>query len=130
MPNSWFKSKKIDKSFFKLGIIIVDEEHDASYKQDEGVIYNARDMAISRGAFEKTPVHLITSIPSVETFNNIIKKKYSTSKLNKRYQDASMPNLEIINLNNKKFLIKIGLQMKQWKKLTVIYKEVIKFYFF
>ena len=88
--------------FAKLGIIIVDEEHDASYKQDEGIFYNARDMAISRGSFEKTPVLLITSIPSVETFNNIIKKKYSTSKLNKRYQDASMPNLEIINLNNKK----------------------------
>ena len=88
--------------FAKLGIIIVDEEHDASYKQDEGIFYNARDMAISRGSFEKIPVLLITSIPSVETFNNIIKKKYSTSKLNKRYQDASMPNLEIINLNNKK----------------------------
>ena len=88
--------------FAKLGIIIVDEEHDASYKQDEGIFYNARDMAISRGSFEKKPVLLITSIPSVETFNNIIKKKYSTSKLNKRYQDASMPNLEIINLNNKK----------------------------
>ena len=88
--------------FAKLGIIIVDEEHDASYKQDEGIVYNARDMAISRGSFEKTPVLLVTSIPSVETFNNIIKKKYSTSKLNKRYQDASMPNLEIINLNNKK----------------------------
>ena len=88
--------------FAKLGIIIVDEEHDASYKQDEGIFYNARDMAVSRGSIEKIPVLLITSIPSVETFNNIIKKKYSTSKLNKRYKDASMPNLEIINLNNKK----------------------------
>ena len=88
--------------FAKLGIIIVDEEHDASYKQDEGIIYNARDMAVSRGSFEKIPVLLITSIPSVETFNNIINKKYSISKLKKRYQDASMPNFEIINLNNKK----------------------------
>ena len=88
--------------FKNLGLIIIDEEHDQSFKQEEGIIYNARDMAISRGSFEKTPVLLITSIPSVETFNNIIKKKYSTSKLNKRYQDASMPNLEIINLNNKK----------------------------
>ena len=42
--------------FKKLGVIIVDEEHDASYKQDEGVIYNARDMAISRASFEKIPI--------------------------------------------------------------------------
>ena len=69
--------------FAKLGIIIVDEEHDASYKQDEGIIYNARDMAVSRGSIEKIPVLLITSIPSVETFNNIINKKYSISKLKK-----------------------------------------------
>ena len=88
--------------FAKLGIIIVDEEHDASYKQDEGIIYNARDMAVSRGSFENIPVLLITSIPSVETFNNVIKKKYSISRLKKRYQDASMPNFEIINLCNKK----------------------------
>ena len=60
--------------FKKLGIIIVDEEHDTSYKQDEGVIYNARDMAISRASFENIPIHLITSVPSLETFKNIIKK--------------------------------------------------------
>ena len=54
--------------FAKLGIIIVDEEHDASYKQDEGIIYNARDMAVSRGSFEKIPVLLITSIPSGAVF--------------------------------------------------------------
>ena len=88
--------------FAKLGIIVVDEEHDASYKQDEGIFYNARDMAISRASFEKIPINLITSIPSVETFNNIINNKYSISKLNRRYLDASMPNLEIINLNDKK----------------------------
>ncbi len=88
--------------FAKLGIIIVDEEHDSSYKQDVGICYNARDMAVSRGFFEKIPVNLITSIPSVETFNNIIKNKYSISRLEKRYANAAMPNLEIINLNNKK----------------------------
>ena len=51
--------------FKKLGLIIVDEEHDQSYKQDEGVIYNARDMAISRASFENIPVNLITAVPSV-----------------------------------------------------------------
>ncbi len=104
--------------FAKLGIIIVDEEHDASYKQDEGIIYNARDMAVSRGSFEKIQVLLITSIPSVETFNNIINKKYSISKLKKRYQDASMPNFEIINLNNKKISNKSWLANETIEKVN------------
>ena len=49
--------------FKKLGLIIVDEEHDQSYKQDEGVTYNARDMAISRASFENIPINLITAVP-------------------------------------------------------------------
>ena len=88
--------------FKKLGLIIVDEEHDQSYKQDEGVIYNARDMAISRASFENIPINLITAVPSVETYENIKKKKYNISKLTKRYKNASLPNYEIINLNDVK----------------------------
>ena len=86
--------------FKNLGIIVVDEEHDASYKQDEGVSYNARDMAITRASLENIPINLVTSIPSVETYNNIVNKKYYITKLNKRYREASLPNIEIINLNN------------------------------
>ena len=67
--------------FKKLGLIIVDEEHDSSYKQDEGAIYNARDMAISRASFENIPINLITSIPSVETYNNIKNNKYASIKI-------------------------------------------------
>ena len=85
--------------FKNLGIIIVDEEHDASYKQDEGVIYNARDMAISRANFEKIPIHLVTSVPSIETFNNICKKKYRHFKIVKRFNDYPLPDTKIINLN-------------------------------
>ena len=51
--------------FTKLGVIIVDEEHDQSFKQDEGVTYNARDMAIARASFENIPINLITAVPSV-----------------------------------------------------------------
>jgi len=86
--------------FKNLGIIIVDEEHDSSYKQDEGVSYNARDMAITRASLENIPINLITSIPSVETYNNIVNKKYYVTRLDKRYQEASLPNVEIINLHS------------------------------
>ena len=88
--------------FKNLGIIIVDEEHDTSYKQDDGVIYHARDMAISRAFFENIPIHLITSIPSIETFNNIQNKKFRHFKITKRYNDYPLPKTKIINLNFKK----------------------------
>ena len=102
--------------FKKLGIIIVDEEHDQSYKQDEGVTYNARDMAILRASLEDIPINLVTSVPSVETFENIKKGKYTISKLEKRYQDASLPKYEIINLNN------IRMVKQTWISKTVIEK--------
>ena len=86
--------------FNNLGIIVVDEEHDSSYKQDEGVSYNARDMAITRASLENIPINLVTSIPSIETYNNILNKKYNITKLSKRYKEASLPNIEIINLHS------------------------------
>ena len=88
--------------FKKLGVIVVDEEHDTSYKQDEGVIYHARDMAIARASFEKIPIHLISAIPSLETFNNIQNKKFRHFKINKRYADYPLPKTKIVNLNLKK----------------------------
>ena len=108
-------NKTLFLPFKNLGIIIVDEEHDQSYKQDEGVIYNARDMAISRAFFENIPINLITAVPSIETYDNIKKGKYSLSKLDQRYLNASFPNYEVINLNN------IKLEKKSW-----ISKDIIK----
>ncbi|MDC3085400.1 primosomal protein N' [Candidatus Pelagibacter sp.] len=102
--------------FNKLGLIIVDEEHDQSYKQDEGVTYNARDMAISRASFENIPINLITAVPSIETFENVKKGKYSISRLEKRYQNASLPNYEIINLNETK------LEKQSWLSKKIIEK--------
>ncbi|MDC3120094.1 primosomal protein N' [Candidatus Pelagibacter sp.] len=106
--------------FKKLGIIIVDEEYDQSYKQDEGVTYNARDMAISRASFEDIPINLITAVPSIETYENVKKGKYSISKLEKRYQNASLPNYEIINLNDTK------LEKQSWLSKKII--EKVKFH--
>jgi len=106
--------------FKKLGLIIVDEEHDQSYKQDEGVTYNARDMAISRASFENIPINLITAVPSIETYENVKKGKYSISKLEKRYQNASLPNYEIINLNDTK------LEKQSWLSKKIL--EKVKFH--
>ncbi len=102
--------------FKKLGLIIVDEEHDQSYKQDEGLIYNARDMAVSRAYFENVPVNLVTAVPSLETFQNIKLKKYKVSKIFNRYKNASLPNYEIIDLN------KFELPAKSWISRNVIEK--------
>ena len=102
--------------FKNLGLIIVDEEHDQSYKQDEGIIYNARDMAISRASFENIPINLITAVPSVETYENIKKTKYKISKLKKRFQNASLPNYEIINMN------KVKLKKQSWLSDEIIQK--------
>ena len=102
--------------FRNLGLIIVDEEHDQSYKQDEGVIYNARDMAISRAYFQNIPINLITAVPSIETFENIRSKKYKISKILNRFKDASLANYEIIDLNKSK------LTPKSWISQIVIEK--------
>ena len=94
--------------FKKLGLIIVDEEHDQSYKQDEGVTYNARDMAVARAQFENIPINLVSAVPSIETYENIQKKKYSFSRLINRYKNYNLPKYEIINLNQNR------LESKSW----------------
>ena len=88
--------------FQKLKLIIVDEEHDTSYKQEDGLIYNARDMAILRSSIEKIPINLVTSVPSIETFNNIQNKKYKFIQLKKRFNNFPFASTKIVDLNLKK----------------------------
>jgi len=106
--------------FKNLGLITVDEEHDQSYKQDEGVIYNARDMAISRAMLENIPVNLVSAVPSLETYNNIKLKKYEYSRIFKRYNDANLPEHEIIDL--KKYI----LEKQSWISSKTL--EKVKFH--
>ncbi len=115
--------------FKKLGIIIVDEEHDTSYKQDEGVIYNARDMAISRANFEKIPIHLVTSVPSIETYNNIENKKYRHTKIFKRFENYPLPKTKIVNLNLEKIKNKyIATETVELVKSYLAKREQILFF--
>jgi primosomal protein N' (replication factor Y) (superfamily II helicase) len=88
--------------FKNLGLIVLDEEHDPSYKQDEGIIYHARDMAIARASFENIPIYLVSAIPSLETFNNIKKKKYNHTKLTNRYSKSPLPDPKVVNLQEAK----------------------------
>jgi len=100
--------------FKKLGLITIDEEHDQSYKQDEGVNYHARDMAISRASFENIPINLISAVPSIETYKNIKAKKFHSSRLTERFRDAKLPDYEIIKIK------------KSEKKGTFISEELIE----
>ena len=100
--------------FKNLGLIVLDEEHDPSYKQDEGIIYHARDMAIARASFENIPIHLVSAVPSLETFNNIKNKKYNHTKLVARYSETPLPEAKVINL-----------QKAELKKDHFITKETI-----
>jgi primosomal protein N' (replication factor Y) (superfamily II helicase) len=84
-----------------LGLIVVDEEHDSSYKQEEGVIYQGRDMAVVRGALGKIPVLLASATPSLETLWNVQQGRYHHVKLEERYQ-AELPSLKLIDLRPEK----------------------------
>lgn len=81
-----------------LGLIIVDEEHDPAYKQDEGVIYNARDMAIVRAHLGKIPIVLVSATPSLETMANVWAGKYTHLHLPDRHAGATMPDVHVIDM--------------------------------
>ncbi len=92
--------------FSDLGLIVVDEEHDTSYKQDEGVIYHARDMAVVRAAKEAAAVVLASATPSIETYVNAREGRYHALTLPDRYGDAALPEVEAVDL--RKFPMKTG----------------------
>ena len=89
--------------FKNLGLIVVDEEHDITYKQQEGVIYNARDMAISLGFHEMATVVLVSATPSLETIYNINKGKYSKLSLPKRIGKAKLPLINFIDMRDEDY---------------------------
>ncbi len=84
--------------FRDLGLIVVDEEHDTSYKQEEGVLYNARDMAVLRAAICGCPVVLASATPSLETWANVEAGKYRRLDLGSRYGAAEMPETRAIDM--------------------------------
>jgi primosomal protein N' (replication factor Y) len=82
----------------RLGLVVVDEEHDTSYKQEEGVLYNARDMAVLRASIVGCPVVLASATPSLETWANVEAGKYGRLDLSARYGAAEMPDVRAIDM--------------------------------
>lgn len=84
--------------FDNLGLIIVDEEHDPAYKQEDRVFYNARDMAVVRARIAEFPVVLVSATPSVESQVNGSSGRYNTIHLHTRFGDAAMPDLHLVDM--------------------------------
>ena len=84
--------------FVKLALIVVDEEHDSSYKQDEGFIYHARDLAVARAKIEEAAVVLASATPSLESLWNAEQGRYRWLKLKVRHGQAVLPRIELIDL--------------------------------
>ena len=84
--------------FRDLGLIVVDEEHDNSYKQEDGVLYNARDMAVLRAAIEGAAVVLASATPSLESWANAEAGKYTRLDLTSRFGEAVMPEMRAIDM--------------------------------
>ncbi len=84
--------------FRDLGLIIIDEEHDGSFKQEEGVLYNARDMAVVRARLGEIPTILVSATPSLETVTNVRDGRYRHLHLPDRHGGAELPAIHLVDM--------------------------------
>ena len=84
--------------FEKLGLIVVDEEHEQAFKQEDGTIYHARDMAVVRARLEACPIVLASATPSLETLENVVRGRYGCVALPARHGGAKLPDVSSIDL--------------------------------
>ncbi len=99
--------------FQNLGLIVVDEEHDTSYKQEDGVLYHARDMAVLRASICGAQVVLASATPSLETWANVEVGKYRRLELTSRFGPAVMPQMGAIDMRDE------GLPSDRWVSPTL-----------
>ncbi|HEV8679305.1 MAG TPA: primosomal protein N' [Stellaceae bacterium] len=88
--------------FPELGLIVVDEEHDPSFKQDDGVCYQARDMAVLRASLAQIPIVLVSATPSLETVVNISRGRYQRVHLPRRHAEASLPEIALVDMRRER----------------------------
>jgi primosomal protein N' (replication factor Y) len=100
--------------FRDLGLIVVDEEHDSSYKQEEGALYNARDMAVLRASLTDAQVVLASATPSLESWANAEAGKYARLDLTSRFGDAVLPRMSTIDMRTE------DLPAQSWLSPTLV----------
>jgi primosomal protein N' (replication factor Y) len=88
--------------FPDLGLIVVDEEHDSSYKQEEGVCYQARDMAVLRASLAHIPIVLVSATPSLETVVNVARSRYERVALPRRHAAAQLPETRLVDMRRER----------------------------
>ena len=88
--------------FPELGLIVVDEEHDPSYKQEDGVCYQARDMAVLRASLAGIPIVLVSATPSLETVVNVARGRYHRVSLPRRHGDAELPEVQLLDMRRER----------------------------
>ncbi len=84
--------------FAELGLIVVDEEHESAFKQEDGVIYHGRDMAVVRASLGRFPVILSSATPSLESLHNAMSGKYHHIRLHERHGGAALPDISVIDM--------------------------------
>ncbi|HSW69513.1 MAG TPA: primosomal protein N' [Gammaproteobacteria bacterium] len=109
---AWYASKKgiakiiigtrsaVFTPFVKLGLIVIDEEHDLSFKQQDSFRYHARDVAIMRAHLNHIPVVLGSATPSLETLHNVRQGRYQYLQLKERAGGAKLPQFHVLNIRN------------------------------
>ena len=104
--------------FCDLGLIVVDEEHDSSYKQEDGVVYNARDLSVLRASICGAQAVLSSATPSLETWSNAKSGKYGRLDLNSRFGAAVMPELKLIDMRERDPVSKGWISTQMRKAVT------------
>lgn len=105
--------------FKNLGLIIVDEEHDGTFKQEDSISYNARDMAIVLAKKNDIPIFLVSATPSLETYQNAMQGKYRHIRIAERFGKAKMPDINLIDLRSYKPKIGSSLSPKLLEEIKV-----------
>ena len=100
--------------FPNLRLVVVDEEHESAYKQEDGVIYHGRDLAVARGALGRFPVILASATPSLETVVNVDQARYDLARLTGRHGGATMPDVSLVDMRRE------GPEKGQWLSPAVI----------